>query len=383
MATQSINIIGSTGSIGTQALEISRMHNIRVNGLSANSNIELMEKQIREFSPKICHMYNEKAGRELAVKVADTDTKVIWGEDTLPEFAVYDGADTLLNSVMGSIGLESTVKAIRKGMKIALANKETLVAAGKIVTDELKKSKAMLIPVDSEHSAIFQSLMGNNRKDLKNIILTASGGPFFGKTRKELEKVTVKDALNHPNWSMGAKITIDSATMMNKGLEIIEAKWLFDTENIKVVIHRESIVHSMVEYKDNSVIAQLGTPSMKIPIQFAFTYPERLSCDVPSADFAKIGNLSFYEPDYDTFGCLKLAISAMKQGGLAPLCMNAANEVAVSYFLNGKLNFLQIEEVVGEILSAFENKYDYTLSDCLICDKEIRRKTQEYIEKGF
>lgn len=379
MATKSVNIMGSTGSIGTQALEIAKAHGIRVNGLSANENVSLMEKQIREFSPRICHMYSEKAGRELAVKVADTDTKVIWGEEALSEFAVYDGADTLLNSVMGSIGLESTVKAIKKGMKIALANKETLVAAGKIVTEELRKSKSELIPVDSEHSAIFQSLMGNNKKGLKNIILTASGGPFFGKTRKELESVTVKDALNHPNWSMGAKITVDSATMMNKGLEIIEAKWLFDTENIKVVIHRESIVHSMVEYIDNSVIAQLGTPSMKIPIQFAFTYPERLPCDTSPADFASIGRLTFYEPDYDTFGCLRLALQAMREGGLAPLCMNAANEVAVGYFLKGKAGFLKIEETVGRMLADFENKYDYTLEDCLAADKEIRRKTEEYI----
>jgi len=381
MASESVNIMGSTGSIGVQALEVAKLHKIRVNGISANKNVELMEKQIREFSPKICHMYDEKAGKELKLKVADTDTKVIWGADSLSEFAVWEGADTLINSVMGSIGLKSTVTAIEKGLKIALANKETLVAAGKIVTEALKKHNGTLIPVDSEHSAIFQSLMGNDRKALKNIILTASGGPFFGKKREELEKVTVADALNHPNWSMGAKITVDSATMMNKGLEVIEAKWLFGTENIKVVIHRESIIHSMVEYIDNSVIAQLGVPSMKIPIQFALTYPERYISDVPSADFPLIGNLSFYEPDYETFGCLKIAIKAMKQGGLAPLCMNAANEVAVEYFLKGKIKFTQIEETVANMLSGFENSYEYTLEECLEKDKEIRAKTYEYLGK--
>lgn len=381
--TSSVNIMGSTGSIGTQALEVCKMHNIKVNGISANKNVALMEKQIREFSPKVCHMYDSVAGKDLAARVSDTDTKVIWGADSLSEFAIWDGADTLLNSVMGSIGLESTMKAIEKGLKIALANKETLVAAGKIVTEALEKHKGTLIPVDSEHSAIFQSLMGNDKKALKNIILTASGGPFFGKTREELKNVTVADALKHPNWSMGSKITIDSATMMNKGLEVIEAKWLFDTENIKVVVHRESIVHSMVEYTDNSVIAQLGVPSMKIPIQFAFTCPERLPSDVASADFPLIGNLSFYEPDYETFGCLKLAFEAMKNGGLAPLCMNAANEIAVEYFLNGKIGFTDIEKTVEAMLENFENSYEYTLSECLYKDKEIRNKTREYIGKEF
>ena len=383
MASSSVNIMGSTGSIGTQALEVLKMHNIRVNGISANKNVELMEKQIREFSPKICHMYDEEAGKDLKTRVADTDTKVIWGEDTLSDFATYEGADTLLNSVMGSIGLKPTVTAIEKGMKIALANKETLVAAGEIVTDALKKHKGCMIPVDSEHSAIFQSLMGNDRKAVKNIILTASGGPFFGKTREDLKTVTVADALRHPNWSMGSKITIDSATMMNKGLEIIEAKWLFDTENIKVVIHRESIVHSMVEYKDNSVIAQMGAPSMKIPIQFALTYPERLTCDVPSADFPAIGSLSFYEPDYETFGCLKLAIRAMKEKGSMPLIMNAANEIAVSYFLKGRIGFLQIEETVEAMMDTTKNRFGCNLSECLSFDKEVRAKTEEYIERTF
>lgn len=383
MASSSVNIMGSTGSIGTQALEVLKMHNIRVNGISANKNVKLMEKQIREFSPKICHMYDKEAGKDLKTRVSDTNTKVIWGEETLSDFATYEGADTLLNSVMGSIGLKPTVDAIEKGMKIALANKETLVAAGEIVTGALKKHNGCMIPVDSEHSAIFQSLMGNDRKGVKNIILTASGGPFFKKTREELKNVTVSDALRHPNWSMGSKITIDSATMMNKGLEIIEAKWLFDTENIKVVIHRESIVHSMVEYKDNSVIAQMGTPSMKIPIQFALTYPERLECDVPSADFPAIGNLSFYEPDYETFGCLKLALRAVKEKGCMPLIMNAANEIAVSNFLNGKIGFLQIEETVEAMMNSIENRFGCNLSECLLFDKEVRAKTEEYIERTF
>lgn len=381
MKTQAVNIMGSTGSIGTQALEVCRMHNIRVNGISANSNISLLEKQIREFSPKVCHVTDEAAGRELEIKVSDTDTRVIYGKSTLEDFAVWEGADTLLNSVMGSVGLKSTVSAIRNGMKIALANKETLVAAGSIVMNELKKADGVMIPVDSEHSAIFQSLSGSRRDDLKRIILTASGGPFFGKTRVELAEVTKESALKHPNWSMGRKITIDSSTMMNKGLEIIEARWLFDTENIDVVVQRESIIHSMVEFKDNSVIAQLGVPSMKIPIQLAFTWPERLECDVPALDFTKLSKISIGTPDYETFGCLKLAREAMKRGGSYPLVMNAANEVAVEAFLSDKIKFLQIEELIGNVMNTYGNEKELTLEECLALDGEIRIKSIEQLER--
>ena len=381
MKTKSVNIMGSTGSIGTQALEICEAHNIRVNGISANSNVALLEKQIRKFSPAVCHVSDRAAGRELQIKVSDTATRVIYGSDTLEEFAVWDGADTLLNSVMGSVGLKSTVSAIRKGMKIALANKETLVAAGSIVMNELKKANGVMIPVDSEHSAIFQSLSGSRREDLKKIILTASGGPFYGKKRSELSEVTKEAALKHPNWSMGRKITVDSSTMMNKGLEIIEARWLFDTEDIEVVVQRESIIHSMVEFKDNSVIAQLGVPSMKIPIQLAFTWPERLSCDVPPVDFFKLGAISLGEPDYETFGCLRLAKEAMKKGGSFPLVMNGANEVAVEAFLSDRIKFLQIEELIERVMNTYGSKAELNLEECLLLDKEIRVRASEELER--
>lgn len=381
MKTKSVNIMGSTGSIGTQALEICEAHNIRVNGISANSNVALLEKQIRKFSPAVCHVSDTAAGRELKIKVSDTATRVIYGSDTLEEFAVWDGADTLLNSVMGSVGLKSTVSAIRKGMKIALANKETLVAAGSIVMNELKKANGVMIPVDSEHSAIFQSLAGSRRADLKKIILTASGGPFYGKKRSELSEVTKEAALKHPNWSMGRKITVDSSTMMNKGLEIIEARWLFDTEDIEVVVQRESIIHSMVEFKDNSVIAQLGVPSMKIPIQLAFTWPERLSCDVPPVDFFKLGAISLGEPDYETFGCLRLAKEAMKKGGSFPLVMNGANEVAVSAFLSDRIKFLQIEELIERVMNTYGSDAELNLEECLLLDKEIRVRASEELER--
>ena len=381
MKTKSVNIMGSTGSIGTQALEICEAHNIRVNGISANSNVALLEKQIRKFSPAVCHVSDAAAGRELQIKVSDTQTKVIYGSDTLEEFAVWDGADTLLNSVMGSVGLKSTVSAIRKGMKIALANKETLVAAGSIVMNELKKANGVMIPVDSEHSAIFQSLSGSSREDLKKIILTASGGPFYGKKRSELSEVTKEAALKHPNWSMGRKITVDSSTMMNKGLEIIEARWLFDTEDIEVVVQRESIIHSMVEFKDNSVIAQLGVPSMKIPIQLAFTWPERLSCDVPPIDFFKLSQISLGEPDYETFGCLRLAKEAMKKGGSFPLVMNGANEVAVEAFLSDRIKFLQIEELIERVMNTYGSDAELNLEECLLLDKEIRVRASEELER--
>lgn len=381
MKTKSVNIMGSTGSIGTQALEICEAHKIRVNGISANSNVALLEEQIRKFSPAVCHVSDAAAGRELEIKVSDTQTKVIYGSDTLEEFAVWDGADTLLNSVMGSVGLKSTVSAIRKGMKIALANKETLVAAGSIVMNELEKANGVMIPVDSEHSAIFQSLSGSRREDLKKIILTASGGPFYGKKRSELSEVTKEAALKHPNWSMGRKITVDSSTMMNKGLEIIEARWLFDTEDIEVVVQRESIIHSMVEFKDNSVIAQLGVPSMKIPIQLAFTWPERLSCDVPPVDFFKLSQISLGEPDYETFGCLRLAKEAMKKGGSFPLVMNGANEVAVSAFLSDRIKFLQIEELIERVMNTYGSDAELNLEECLLLDKEIRVRASEELER--
>jgi len=383
MKTKKINILGSTGSIGTQALEICRETGITVNGISANTNIELIEKQVREFKPAFCHIYNKKLGKELKVKLADTDTIVMYGEESFCDFAISGDADTLLTSVVGSIGLAPTMAAIEKGMKIALANKETLVAAGNLVMKSAKKHNAEIIPVDSEHGAVFQALQGNDRKKIKNIILTASGGPFFGKDREFLENVTKKDALKHPNWDMGAKITIDSATLMNKGFEVIEARWLFDTTDIKVVVHRESIVHSMVEYTDNSIIAQLGVPSMKLPIQYALTYPEREPCSVDSLDFSKLKSLTFYEPDIKTFRCLSFALDSMKEGGSMPLCLNSANEIAVSYFLKDRIRFLDIERTVEKMLSSHIKIENYNLDEALMLDKELKTKTSELLEVEF
>lgn len=383
MKTKSINILGATGSIGTQTLSVCRELGINVNGVSAGSNIELIEKIAREFNVKVCHIFDIEKGKELKENLKDTKTVVLYGEDTLCDFATFDGADTLLTSVVGSIGIAPTMAGITKGMKIALANKETLVAAGDIIISAAKKYNAPIIPVDSEHCAIFQALQGNDRKKIKNIIITASGGPFFGKDREFLKSVTVKDALKHPNWDMGAKITIDSATLMNKGFEIIEARWLFDTYNIKPVIHRESIIHSLVCYVDNSVMAQLGVPSMKLPIQYALTYPERESCSVDELDLAKCANLSFYEPDYDTFGCLKLAVSAMNEGGSMPLCLNSANEIAVKYFLDGKIKFLDIEKTVETMLSSHNNIKNLNLHDCIALDKELKLKTTEFLERNI
>lgn len=380
MKTQVINILGSTGSIGTQALEVCREQNIRVNGISANSNIDLIEKQAREFKVKYCHINNKELLSTLKTRLSDTDIKVLGGEESICEFAVSGNADTLLTSVVGSCGLAPTIEGLKNKMKIALANKETLVAAGKLVYECKEKFKGEIIPVDSEHGAIFQALMGNDIKKAKRLILTASGGPFFGYTREQLLNVTKKDALKHPNWEMGAKITIDSATLMNKGFEVIEARWLFDMKNIDVVVHRESIIHSMVEYEDNSIIAQMGVPSMKLPIQFALTYPEREKCCVDSLDFSKVSKLTFYEPDMETFGCLKLALEAMKEGGSMPLCLNSANEVAVEYFLKDKIKFTDIEKTVEKMLSSHKSIETLTLKEAISLDKELKIKTAEMLE---
>ncbi len=381
MATERLNILGSTGSIGTQALEICRHLGIRVCGISAGSNIALLEQQIREFRPLFCHVYDETQGRILAQKVKDTDTKVLYGADSLCEFALSGKPDTLLTSVVGSIGLFPTVAAIEHGLKIALANKETLVAAGKLVMEKVKKHHVPVIPVDSEHSAVFQALQGNRREDLKRIILTASGGPFFGKSIEELKSMTCRDALKHPNWDMGAKITIDSATLMNKGFEVIEARWLFDTKDIDVVVHRESIIHSMVEYMDCSVMAQMGVPSMKLPIQYAFTYPERRDCPIASPDFCKLGNLSFYEPDKKTFRLLQLAYDALDADGTAPMVLNSANEMTVRAFLESCIAFTDIADINEEVLRRHKPKQDYTLDDFLLYDSWAREEACRLINE--
>lgn len=372
---KAISLLGSTGSIGTQSLDVCRMHHYHVKCLTANKNTELMEKQIREFKPEVVSMMDEDAAKELKTRVADTSTKVLCGMDGLKACATYEGADTVLNSVVGMVGLVPTLDAIKARKTIALANKETLVAGGRLVTDMAAEYGVSILPVDSEHSAIFQCLQGSpEKKALKKIILTASGGPFFGKTSDELENVTASDALRHPNWDMGAKITIDSATMMNKGLEFIEAKWLFDVPDdaIEIVVHRESVVHSAVVYSDNSVIAQLGVPDMRIPIQYALTYPKRLESPVKELSLADYGKLTFFEPDYETFKCINVCKDAIRQGGLCPAAANGANEESVRLFLQGKIKFNDIAVLNREAMNNCNNKQDYQLEDVLSADRVAR-----------
>ena len=373
--TENLSILGSTGSIGTQTLDVARKLNLKVSALTASSNVDLIEKQIREFKPKLAVMYNEKSAKDLQIRIADTDTKVEYGMEGLINASTIKEADTVLTSVVGMVGLKPTLSAISEKKNIALANKETLVAGGKLVMDAVKKNGVNLYPVDSEHSAIFQCLQGmNDKRELKRIILTASGGPFFGKTREELEKVTLAQALKHPNWSMGRKITIDSATMMNKGLEVIEAKWLFDidVDSIDVLVHRESIIHSMVEFTDNSVIAQLGVADMRIPIQYAITYPERYPSPVQQLSLADVATLTFAKPDYDTFTCLSQCIRAIKECHLAPVAANGANEVAVDLFLNEKIKFLRIGELVEQAIDNVSHKEVTCLEDILEADQIAR-----------
>ena len=373
--TKNLCILGSTGSIGTQALDVVRKLGIKVSALTAATDVDTIEAQIREFKPELAVMYDENAAKDLRSRIADTATKVKSGMEGLMEAAVIENADTVLNSVVGMVGLKPTLAAINAGKNIALANKETLVTGGKLVMDAVAKNNVNMYPVDSEHSAIFQCLQGmNDKRELKKIILTASGGPFFGKTSEELRNVTVEQALNHPNWSMGRKITIDSATMMNKGLEVIEAKWLFDVDvdNIEVVVHRESIIHSMVEFTDNSVIAQLGAADMRIPIQYAITYPCRLPSPVRELSLTDIGSLTFAKPDFDTFVCLSQCIRAIKQGELAPVAANGANEAAVELFLSRKIGFLQIGELVRGAVDSVSRNTITSVSDILDADKAAR-----------
>lgn len=372
---QKLSILGSTGSIGTQALDVVDMRGYEVIALTADSNYKLLSEQIRKYKPKYAALSNEKAAQQLRVLVADTGTKVLSGKDGVIECAVASESDTVLNSIVGIAGLAPTMAALTEKKDIALANKETLVAGGKIVMEKAKENGCAILPVDSEHSAIFQCLQGMNKKDeLKSIILTASGGPFFGKTRDELKYVTVAQALKHPNWEMGAKITVDSASMMNKGLELIEAVWLFDAspDMIDIVVHRESIIHSLIEYNDNSVIAQLGVPDMRIPIQYALTYPERYPSPVKKLNLWDYQNLTFFKPDYDTFRCLGLCRDAIRRGGLYPCVANGANEMANQLFREGKIGFLEIADKVELALSSVEQKHNYTLEDVFAYDNMAR-----------
>lgn len=373
-----ISILGSTGSIGTQALEVvddlRGIHDIGVVAITGNSNVRLLEEQARKYSPELVAVANPDNYGDLKARLADTDVRVVCGEDGLCEAATADRTDTVLSSIVGFAGLVPTVKAVEAGKNIALANKETLVTAGGIFMDKISQYDVSLLPVDSEHCAIFQCLNGSRHEEIEKILLTASGGPFFGKKRSELEKITKEQALKHPNWSMGAKITVDSATLMNKGLEIIEAKWLFgvDIDDIEVVVHRESIIHSMVEFRDCSIIAQLSLPSMKHPIQHAFTYPERMPSPDKKLSLKEIGKLTFFEPDEETFRCLALAKRAGKAGGIMPTVLNAANEVAVNAFLHDKIRFLEIGEYVEKIMSCYKNSLNPTLEDIINIDKTVR-----------
>lgn len=370
----SLSILGSTGSIGTQTLDVARKLKLKVNALSAYSSIELLEEQIREFRPALAVVFDEDRAEELKIKIADTSTKVLSGMSGLYEIC-HDDSELIVNAVVGMVGLEPTLEAIKAKKDIAFANKETLVAGGALVMDAVKENRVKLLPVDSEHSAIFQCLQAAPPdKKLKKILLTASGGPFFGKTTDKLRGVTVEQALAHPNWSMGAKITIDSATMMNKGLEIIEAAWLFDTDpdDIEVVVHRESIIHSMVEFTDNSVLAQLGLPDMRIPIQYAITYPERVPSLVPEIDWKTLSQMTFYSADDKTFQCLAACKRAMKKGGLYPAVANGANEVANRLFRDGRITFLQIGELVSAAVDELNVGVASTLDDVLAADHLAR-----------
>jgi len=379
-----ISILGSTGSIGTQALEVIHKLGYVVPVLAAHSNIKLLEEQIRRFRPRLAVVYLPEQARQLAVAVADLPVKVLSGMEGLCEATSYSETDIVLNSVVGMIGLQPTLCAIAAGKDVALANKETLVAGGALVIKEAKKHGVALLPVDSEHSAIFQCLQGAPPdKNLNRIILTASGGPFFGKTREELAGVTREQALRHPNWSMGDKITIDSATMMNKGLEVIEAVWLFGlpVEKVGVVIHRESVVHSLVEYRDHSMIAQLGVPDMKIPIQYALTYPDRMECPVSPLDLTKYGTLSFFPPDEETFLCLKACKMAVARGGLSTAAANGAGEAANRLFLEGRIPFLSIGHLVMEAMERQPSLSCDSLDGILEADRQAREYVQQQVLK--
>lgn len=369
-----IAILGSTGSIGTQTLEVVRENkDIEVVGLAAGNNIKLLERQIREFHPKMAAVWSEERAKELRENVKDLDIKIVSGMEGLIELSVMEESEILVTSIVGMIGVRPTIEAIKAGKDIALANKETLVTAGHIIMPLAKEYQVAILPVDSEHSAIFQSLQGGQEKALHKILLTASGGPFRKKTREELLNIQVEDALKHPNWEMGRKITIDSSTLVNKGLEVIEAKWLFDVslDQIEVVVHPQSIIHSMVEYVDGAIIAQLGTPDMKLPIQYALYYPERRFLPGDRLDFAALSKLTFEKPDMETFYGLRLAFEAGKEGGSLPTVFNAANELAVSKFLDRKIKYLEIPEIIEHCMQAHKTIADPSVDEILQTEQEV------------
>lgn len=376
---KNIAIIGSTGSIGTQTLDCVRNLGIKVVSLSANSNIDLLEQQINEFSPEIVSVGTDVLATELKKRIGNK-CEIHYGPEGVIAVATAPSAELVVTSVVGVAGLIPTIEAIKKGKNIALANKETMVAAGALVMKLASENNVEILPVDSEHSAIFQCLQGSRKEEIEKILLTASGGPFRGYTKEQLKNVTLAQALKHPNWSMGSKITIDSASMMNKGLEVIEARWIFDVDvsKIEVVVHPQSVIHSAIEYVDGSVIAQLGSPDMRLPIQYAITYPQRAKAEFSKLDFFKVSSLTFEKPDMETFRCLKLAFEALKTGGTMPAVMNAANETAVSLLLKEKIKFHQIPDIVEDIMQKHSVNICPSIDDIIEVDRWAREKIVVY-----
>ena len=379
---KTIAVLGSTGSIGTQTLEVARANgDLKIAALAAGHNVKILEKQIREFSPRVVAVWEEAAAKELKTAVSDLDVKIVTGMDGLIEISTLPEVEVLVTAIVGMIGIRPTVEAIRAGKDIALANKETLVTAGHIIMPLAKEHNVRILPVDSEHSAIFQSLNGEHHEQIDKLLITASGGPFRGKKRADLEKVKVEDALKHPNWAMGQKITIDSATLVNKGLEVMEAKWLFqvDLDQIEVVVQPQSVIHSMVQFVDGAVMAQLGTPDMKLPIQYALYYPDRRYLTGDRLDFAKLGQITFEKPDMETFQGLPLALQASRTGGSMPTVFNAANERAVSKFLHREIGFTDIYQIIIESMEHHKVQQQPTVEDIL----DTEKATYEFIESRW
>lgn len=377
-----IAILGSTGSIGTQTLEVVRANgDIQVLGISAGRNIKKLEEQAREFCPRLVAVWEEDAARELRIKLQDTDIKLVSGMEGLLELASMEETEILVTAIVGMLGIRPTIEAIRAGKDIALANKETLVTAGHLIMPMAEKYGVRILPVDSEHSAVFQCLNGERQEEIHKLLLTASGGPFRGRKRKDLEQVTLADTLKHPNWVMGQKITVDSATLVNKGLEVMEAKWLFDVEldQIQVVVQPQSVIHSMVEFKDGGIMAQLGTPDMRLPIQYALYYPERRYLDGERLDFAKLGQITFEEPDMETFLGLPMAVQAAREGGSMPTVFNAANELAVKKFLHEEIRFLDIYDIIGQSMERHKKTESPDLDEILAVENE----TYQWIESRW
>ena len=377
-----IAILGSTGSIGTQTLDVVRANkDIQVLGISAGRNILKLEEQVREFHPRLVAVWDEQAAKDLQIRIADLPVEVVSGMDGLLQLARMDETDILVTAVVGMIGIRPTMEAICAGKDIALANKETLVTAGHLIMPLAKEKGVQILPVDSEHSAIFQAIHGENKKEIHKLLITASGGPFRGRKREDLQQVTVADTLKHPNWVMGQKITVDSATLVNKGLEVMEARWLFDMDlyHIQVVVQPQSIIHSMVEFKDGAVMAQLGTPDMRLPIQYALYYPERRYLDGERLDFHKLRQITFEEPDMDTFLGLPMAIQAAQAGGSMPTVFNAANELAVKLFLQEKIRFLDIYQIIGQSMGRHKVIRHPDLDQILAVEKE----TYQWIESRW